>query len=199
LHRIPWCYGRVFIAVIFALCIALVLACIPGCGEEAVPPEGGPDDTGGRTGVEIPLQTLAVGVNSDYGRIDEIPIPEDAPPECLAISDEEEFQRLVSLAFFQEPIGDVDFERYIVITAMQGPKNTGGYAISIMHASQAGTEVRVEVDVVEPEPGSMTAQILTSPYHLVLAERSAFDPAGELVFTFLDQDDNRISQQTASI
>jgi hypothetical protein len=68
-----------------------------------------------------------------------------------------------------------------------------------MHASQAGTEVRVEVDVVEPEPGSMTAQILTSPYHLVLAERSAFDPAGELVFTFLDQDDNRISQQTASI
>lgn len=199
MRRIPRRFGKSFPIFIFALCIVLVFVCVPGCREGAAPPEEGLDDTGGRTGVEIPLQTLAVGVNSDYGRIDEIPIPEDAPLECLAISDEEEFQRLVSLAFFQEPIGDVDFERYIVITAMQGPKNTGGYAISIMHASQAGTEVRVEVDVVEPEPGSMTAQILTSPYHLVLAERSAFDPAGELVFTFLDQDDNRISQQTASI
>jgi hypothetical protein len=169
---------------------------VTGCGSDSdVATDGRPEDANGRTGREIPLQTLAQGVTSDYGRIDEIPIPEDAPPDCLAISDEEEFQRLLSLAYFQEPMDDIDFDRYIVIAAMQGPKNTGGYAISIMHALQAGTEIRVEVDVVEPEPGGMTAQVLTSPYHLVLAERSAFDPRGELVFTFIDQDDIRISQQ----
>ncbi len=195
---VPSYLGRVSLPVILALCLALLSICTAGCGNgDSVPPEDTPG--GGPTGKEIPLQTLAQGVTSEYGRIDEIPIPEDAPPECLAINDKEEFQRLVSLAYFQEPIGGVDFDRYIVIAAMQGPKNTGGYAISIMHVSQAGPEVRVEVDVVEPEPGSMTAQVLTSPYHLVLAERSAFDPAGELLFTFVDQDDNRISQQTTEV
>ncbi len=192
--------SRKYLLLVACLCIALACMFAAGCGvsEDAASDK----DTGGsgdRTGSEIPLQTLTQGVTSDYGRIDEIPIPEDAPPECLAISDEEEFQRLVSLAYFQEPIGEVDFEKYIVIAAMQGPKNTGGYAISIMHATQGGGDVRVEVDLVEPEPGSMTVQVLTSPYHLVLAERSAFDPRGELVFTFVDQDDNLISQQSTEV
>ncbi len=135
-----------------------------------------------------------MGVNSEYGRIDEIPIPEDAPPECLAVSDEEEFQRLVSQAYFQEPIPEVDFERYIVIAAMQGPKPTAGYSISVTSAVQNGDEVTVVVDTMEPEPGAITAQVLTSPYHLVLAERSSFDPRGELVFIFTDGEGARISQ-----
>ncbi|MBN2027412.1 MAG: protease complex subunit PrcB family protein [Actinobacteria bacterium] len=178
---------------IICICIALVSIATPGCGGEAAP------DGDESAGIEIPLQTLAQDVTSEYGRIDEIPVPEDTPPECVAISDEEEFQRLVSLSYFQEPIGYVDFDKYIVIAAMQGPKSTGGYAISIMHAFQSGSEVRVEVELVEPEPGSMTVQVLTSPYHLVLAERSAFDPRGELVFTFVDQEDNRISQQPTEV
>ena len=182
-----------------ALCTVLLLVSITGCGGSSTDePGGGADGTSGGSR-QIPIQTLAVDVTSDYGRIDEIPIPEDAPPECLAISDKEEFQRLVSLAYFQEPIGDVDFDKYIVIAAMQGPKNTGGYAITIAYASQSGDEVRVELEIVEPEPGSMTVQVLTSPYHLVLAERSAFDPRGELGFTFVDQDDNRISQQFTEV
>jgi hypothetical protein len=192
--RTSWKY----LLLVTFICIMLVSVTAPGCGDKEAAPDGEGAD-GERTGREIPLQTLAQGVTSDYGRIDEIPIPEDTPPECLAISDEEEFQRLVSLAYFQEPIGDVDFERYIVIAAMQGPKSTGGYAISIMHASQSGSEVRVEVELIEPEPGSMTAQVLTSPYHLVLAERSDFDPRGELAFTFVDQDNDRISQNSTEV
>jgi hypothetical protein len=186
------------IATAISACVALAVISAVGCGGDGTaPPEEEQVGSGG--GKEIPLQTLAQGVISDYGRIDEIPIPEDTPPECLVMGDKEEFQRLVSLAYFQEPIGDVDFERYIVIAAMQGPRNTGGYAISLMHAFQSGSEVRVEVDVVEPEPGSMTVQVLTSPFHLVLAERSAFDPRGELVFTFVNQDDVRITQQLAEV
>jgi hypothetical protein len=145
------------------------------------------------------LTTLAQGANSEYGRFDEVPIPEDAPPECMVITDEEEYLRLISLAMLEEPETAVDFESEVVLAALQGPKNTGGYAISIMRASQNGTQVRIEVDVVEPEPGSMTIQVLTSPYHLVTAERSAFDPHGELVFSFYDQDDSLLSQQGTEI
>lgn len=177
------------------VCIALLAAA--GCGgDESAPSRNGGEDS---VGNDIPLQALAMGVNSEYGRIDEIPIPQDAPPECLAVSDEEEFQRLISQAFFQEPIPEVDFERYIVIAAMQGPKPTAGYAISITSAVQNGSDVTVKVDTTEPEPGAITAQVLTSPYHLVLAERSSFDPRGELVFVFTYRDGARISQLFAEV
>lgn len=186
--------GRLFVTAVL-LCI--VLAAAAGCGGNDAAPSG--SDQEGSVGNNIPLQTLAMGVNSEYGRIDEIPIPQDAPPECLAISDEEEFQRLISQAFFQEPIPEVDFEKYIVIAAMQGPKPTAGYTISITSAAQNGSDVTVEVDTTEPEPGAITAQVLTSPYHLVLAERSSFDPRGELVFFFMDGDGARISQLFAEV
>ena len=177
------------------VCIALLAAA--GCGgDESAPSRNGGEDS---VGNDIPLQALAMGVNSEYGRIDEIPIPQDAPPECLAVSDEEEFQRLISQAFFQEPIPEVDFERYIVIAAMQGPKPTAGYTISITSAVQNGSDVTVKVDTTEPEPGAITAQVLTSPYHLVLAERSSFDPRGELVFVFTYRDGARISQLFAEV
>ena len=187
-------------ALTAAFCLLFLLLGCAGCGGSGAGlPGGGGEGSGAGPGREIPLQTLDQGISSEYGRFDEMPIPEDSPPECLVLSDEEEYQRLVSLAFFPQTPAEVDFSRYVVIAAMQGPKSTGGYAISIMYASQAGTEVRVELEVVEPEPGSMTVQMLTSPYHLVLAERSSFDPRGELVFTFFDQDDHRISQQPAEL
>ena len=192
----PVIKGLLAIACVF---LAFAIIASGGCGEESSDPENGADGDGARTGMEIPLQTLAHGVTSDYGRMDEMPVPEDTPPECLVIDDEGEFQRLLSLSYFQEPIAEVDFDSYIVIAAMQGPKSTGGYAISIMHASQSDGEVRVEIDLIEPEPGSMTPQVLTSPYHLVLAERSSFDPRGELVFTFVDQDNYLISRQPVSL
>lgn len=167
-----------------------------GCGDAG---RGKPPGDSPGPERDIPLKTLAQGVSSEYGRSDEIPIPEDAPPECMVITDREQYQRLLSLSAFQEPLGEVDFETDVVIAAMQGPKNTGGYAISIMHASQAETRIRVEVDLVEPEPGSITVQALTSPYHLVTAERAGFDPHEKLIFTFVDQDDILIDQKSANL
>lgn len=194
----PFCKtfaNRESMGIITALWLALVLI-IAGCGDaESVSENGGM----GQSAREIPLQTLAQGINSEYGRIDELPIPEDAPPEYLVLTDEEELQLLLSQALIQDAVPEVDFDRHIVIAAMLGPKNTGGYAISIMHASQTGTEVRVEVDVVEPDPGSMTVQILTSPYHLVTVERADFEPRGELVFSFLDDDEGHVYQEFAEI
>jgi hypothetical protein len=184
--------------IMVLLSTAVILACTSGCGGGTAPQDEEPY-TSNDNGNEIPLQTLAEGLTSDYGRIDEIPMPEDATPECLAIGGKEEFQRFLSLAYFQDPIAEVDFERYIVIAAMQGPKNTAGYSISISGAFQNGYEVKVVVLTTEPEPGAMTAQVLTSPYHLVLAERSAFDPRGELTFTFVDPENQLISQQFAGV
>ena len=183
-----------------AACLIILFLFTSGCGSgDTAGDNGTAGDSLSGDEHEVPLTTLAQGANSEYGRFDEVPIPEDAPPECMVITDEEEYQRLLSLAMLEEQDLAVDFDTEIVLAAMQGPKNTGGYAISIMRAYQGGDQIRVEVDVVEPEPGSMTIQVLTSPYHLVTAERSAFDPGGELVFGFYDQDDSLLSQLGAEI
>ena len=183
-----------------ALCLVVLSILTSGCGGgDPAEDNGAAGDPSTIAGHEVPLTTLAQGANSEYGRFDEVPIPEDAPPECMVITDEEEYQRLLSLAMLTEQDMEVDFDTQIVLAAMQGPKSTGGYAISIMRAFQDGTQIRIEVDVVEPEPGSMTIQVLTSPYHLVTAERSDFDPGGELVFGFYDQDDSLLLQQGAEI
>jgi len=188
------------ILLITSLCLIVLFILTAGCSSgDSTKDNGTPDDSQPGTEHEVPLTTLAQGANSEYGRFDEVPIPEDVPPECMIITNEEEYLRLISLAMLGEPETAVDFESEIVLAALQGPKNTGGYAISIMRASQNGAQVRIEVDVVEPEPGSMTIQVLTSPYHLVTAERSAFDPKGELVFGFYDQDDFLLSQQGTQI
>jgi hypothetical protein len=183
-----------------ALCLVVLSILTPGCGDgDSTEDNGTAGDSFTGAEHEVPLTTLAQGADSEYGRFDEVPIPEDAPPECMVITNEEEYQRLLSLAMLEEQGMVVDFDTQIVLAALQGPKNTGGYAISIMHAFQDGDQVRIEVDVVEPEPGSMTIQVLTSPYHLVTAERSDFDPGGELVFGFYDQDDALLLQQGADI
>ncbi|MDY6795834.1 MAG: protease complex subunit PrcB family protein [Actinomycetota bacterium] len=194
-------YIKRLVLVVFIAIFLLPAALTCGCDDRPVNgvDEGGTADSVTHAEKEIPLTTLAQGVTSDYGRFDEMPIPEDAPPEGFVITNDEEYQLLISLAFLRQQEFEVDFEDQMVIAAMQGPKNTGGYAISIMRASQTGNQVRVEVEVVEPEPGSMTFQTLTSPYHLVTAERPAFEPAGELVFLFVDQNDAQFTQITADI
>jgi hypothetical protein len=184
-------YGRGWLVFAFVLLAVLVFS-FAGCYGNSEQ-----SSTAGRH--DVAFTTLGQGVSSDYGRADEAPISNESPPECFAISDIDEYQRIQSLASFSEPLPAVDFSTSIVIAAMQGPKNTGGYAISIMHLSQDATEVRVEVDVVEPDEGSITVQVLTSPYHLVVADRSAFDPRGLLDFTFVDQNDTTLSQEPVQL
>lgn len=171
-----------------AMILVLPLLGIYGCGGNSGGREGAPTKTGEETvsGREIPLQTLLQGSICDYGRFEEPISTEEVRPAFLVMGDEEELKRLLFLSGLELSVSSIDFEDNIVIAAMQGPKNTAGYAISVVHAVQSGTEVRVEVEVVEPEPGSVTAQVFTSPYHLVLAKRSDFQPRGELIFNFTD-------------
>ncbi|NPV60334.1 MAG: protease complex subunit PrcB family protein [Actinobacteria bacterium] len=187
-------------AVMWFLVMALLAATflVAGCAENGGNREGSPGD-GPDAAREVAVKTLAQGIHSEYGRLEGVPAAENALPECLVITDADELQRLISLSLFQEPLGEVDFSHSLVIAVMLGPRDTGGYAVSITHVYQGGPEVRVELELVEPEPGSMNAQVLTSPYHLVTADRDSFQPGGSLLFTFLDQNDNIVSEQRVEI
>jgi len=196
MSKTRWALAARVTAVV--LCVLAFL--LAGCGERR--PEGenaGEGSDAAAVERQIQLQTLAQGQECEYGRFDEVPTSQEAPPECLVIEDAEGLKRLLYLANLELPYQDVDFSQNVVIAAMQGPKNTSGYAISIQSLRQTGTEVRVLLDLVEPAPGSVTAQMLTSPYHLVLARRSDFQPRGELRFSFEDGSGRRLGTVSAAI
>lgn len=181
--------------------IVVLLVFAVGCNgggsrEQGRGPEDGPASTEER---DIPLQTLAQGPVCDYGRFDEAPTLQDTVPECLVIEDAEGLKRLLYLANLELPHQELDFAENVVIAAMQGPRNTSGYAISIQSLRQSGTDVLVLLELVEPDPGGVTAQMLTSPYHLVIARRSDFQPRGELRFTFQDSKGRKLGTVYADI
>lgn len=67
---------------------------------------------------------------------------------------------------------EVDFQEEMVVGVFLGEKRTGGYGIEIKSVElDAGKQVRVLWAETSPAPGSMVAQALTQPYHIVRLKR----------------------------
>jgi len=71
----------------------------------------------------------------------------------------------------QAPLPAVDFSREIVLGVFAGTRPTAGYGIEIVRA--VGTTETLVIEYIETAPsrGAITAQVLTSPYHLVAIPR----------------------------
>jgi len=61
----------------------------------------------------------------------------------------------------------VDFSREMVVGVFMGSRPTAGYAITILSTFEKDDKMLVRYQETIPAKGTMTAQILTSPYHLV--------------------------------
>lgn len=62
---------------------------------------------------------------------------------------------------------DVDFTSNMVVGIFVGSRPTGGYGVEIVSAQPEGGTLIVKYKETRPGRGSMTAQVLTAPYHLV--------------------------------
>lgn len=60
----------------------------------------------------------------------------------------------------------IDFGREVVVGVVAGERPTGGYSIEIVSASRHGSSLEVTVREKRPDPGSMTIQMLTTPWTL---------------------------------
>ncbi len=60
----------------------------------------------------------------------------------------------------------IDFSREVVVGVVAGERPTGGYAIEIVSAARHGRTLEVTVREKRPDPGSMTIQVLTTPWAL---------------------------------
>lgn len=78
-----------------------------------------------------------------------------------------------------EPI--VDFSADMVIGLFFGSRNTAGYTIEVVSARREAGATIVRYRQRQPPRGAITAQVITSPYHLVSIARSSGDVKFEKV------------------
>ena len=72
----------------------------------------------------------------------------------------------------------VDFAKDMIVGVFMGSRSTAGYNISIVSTFAKDGNVLVRYQESTPRPGTMTAQVLTFPYHLVAIPKAA----GEVKF-----------------
>jgi|RhiMethySRZTD1v2_1073278.scaffolds.fasta_scaffold41901_3 hypothetical protein len=65
------------------------------------------------------------------------------------------------------PAPEVDFSRSIVVGVFLGTRPTAGYGVTITAVAAKDGSAIVDYTEQRPTPGRMTAQVLTSPFHLV--------------------------------
>ena len=66
----------------------------------------------------------------------------------------------------ERPMPDVDFSKSMVLAVFLGSRPTSGYSVEIRRIVR-GAETIVEYVERQPDPQTMTAQILTAPCHIV--------------------------------
>jgi hypothetical protein len=84
-----------------------------------------------------------------------------------------EWQKLWKEHSPREPLPAVDFKTKMVVGIFLGSKPSSGYGVEILGAKLDGKELIVEFAQKQPGHGVMTAQVLTSPYHLVAVPKHA--------------------------
>lgn len=72
----------------------------------------------------------------------------------------------------------VDFSKDMVVGVFMGSRSSAGYNLSIVSTFVKDGAVLVRYQESTPRPGTMSAQILTFPYHLVAIPKAA----GEVKF-----------------
>jgi hypothetical protein len=93
-----------------------------------------------------------------------------APRQAVARS-HEEWQALWQAHAPGTSAPPVDFSREMVAAVWLGPRPSSGYGVEIVAAAAEGPGVSVAYQERAPGPGTMTAQVLTSPFHAVRMER----------------------------
>lgn len=110
---------------------------------------------------EISFRTIAKDQNSGV---------EDQ--KQVVIDNQEEYEDILGdITLEGLDTSDIDFEEEMVIAVFYGLKNTAGYEITIDKILEYEDKLVVEVSKKEPSEDEMTAQVITTPFHMVRLEK----------------------------
>jgi hypothetical protein len=85
----------------------------------------------------------------------------------------EEWRRLWTQHAGERPRPNVDFGREMVVGVFLGSRPTAGFTIEVVGAREEKGALVVQYRETRPAAGGVTAQVLTSPYHIVAVPRHA--------------------------
>ncbi|OGS27525.1 MAG: hypothetical protein A2297_03445 [Elusimicrobia bacterium RIFOXYB2_FULL_48_7] len=69
------------------------------------------------------------------------------------------------------PLPDVDFTKCLVVAVFMGEQKSGGYGIQITDIQESEDNIFIEFTETVPAKGSVAAQQLTQPYHIIVVNR----------------------------
>jgi hypothetical protein len=104
----------------------------------------------------------------------------DAPRQAVART-EAEWTALWKAHNFDKPAPRVDFSKETVVAVFSGSRPTAGFTVRIVGAEAKDGALVVRYAETRPAAGTMTAQILTSPYDIVAVPRFAGEAKFEKV------------------
>jgi hypothetical protein len=94
----------------------------------------------------------------------------------------------------------VNWEKEVLLGVFLGEKPTGGYSLKVNEVRLEDRELEIDVEVIQPEPGSFVIMIITYPGRLISLSRAdlpslngmkvkAVDSYGSVIFETLIGDD----------
>lgn len=92
-----------------------------------------------------------------------------------------EWTKLWKTHNFDKPEPRVDFDEEMVVGVFMGSRPTGGYTVEIVSLADKDGTLVVSYRETSPRPGTMTAQVLTFPYHLIATAKRSGDVTFEKV------------------
>lgn len=118
----------------------------------------------------------AVNENDAYSIVYKNQIGGKKEKSILIITNYEEFNSLItSLNIDEEEFGkllSIDLEKYNLVAAFMGEKNTGGYDIDVDKVNFFSTKVEVSFKEIVPEKNAMVTMAFTSPYVFVAVPKN---------------------------
>ncbi len=76
---------------------------------------------------------------------------------------------------FDKPAPRVDFDTEMVLGVFMGSRPTAGYGVAITSVAERDGSLVVTFSETSPRPGTMSAQVLTFPYHIVAVPKRGGD------------------------
>lgn len=116
------------------------------------------------------LQTPAAMRTIDKGAESAI----DSPRQAVART-ADEWQKLWRQHSWDRQAPPIDFAKEMVVGVFLGSRTTAGYSVTIDEVSHEGGKLIVKYRERSPGRGTVTAQVITAPYHLVAVPRTTGD------------------------
>lgn len=70
----------------------------------------------------------------------------------------------------------VDFRKEMVVAITMGQQRTGGYEIEVLDVVKADNRLKITYKRTTPDPGAISIQVLTAPFHFIAVPRTDLKP-----------------------